>query len=52
MKPIEVNTYIDNIKEVDDKDPNLKMMVIMLGYQNAKTFSLKDILQIALKKFL
>ena len=53
MKPIEVkdNAYIDYIKEVNDKDPKLKF-VIMLQYQNTKTFLVKDILQIGLKKFL
>ena len=41
MKPIEVkdNTYIDSIKEVNDKDTKFKVL-------------LKDILQIGLKQFL
>ena len=53
MKPIEVrdNTYIDSIKKIMIKIVNLKL-VIMLEYQNTKTFLLKDILQIGLKKFL
>ena len=53
MKPIEVrdNTYIDSIKKIMIKIVNLKL-VIMLEYQNRKTFLLKDILQIGLKKFL
>ena len=53
VKPIEVkdNTYIDSIKEVIIKILNVKL-VIMLEYQNTKTFLLKDILQISLKKFL
>ena len=39
MKPVDVNsgTYIDSSKEVNDKDPNLKL-VILLEYQNIKTF--------------
>ena len=53
VKPIEVkdNTYIDSIKEVIIKILNVKL-VIMLEYQNTKTFLLKDILQISLKKLL
>ena len=53
MKPIEVknNRYIEPIKEVNDKDSKLKL-VIMLPYQNEKTFLLKNILQIGLKMFL
>ena len=50
MKPIEVKD-IDSIKEVNIKILNLKL-VIMLEYQNTKTFLLKDILQISLKKLL
>ena len=39
MRPIEVkdNTDIDYINEVNDKDQNLKL-VIMLEYQNTKRF--------------
>ena len=53
MKPVDVkdNTYIDFDKEVNDKDTNFKL-VIMLEYQNTKTFLLKNILQIGLKQFL
>ena len=53
IKPIEVkgNTYIDSIKEGIIKILNVKL-VIMLEYQNTKTFLLKDILQISLKKLL
>ena len=53
MKPIDVkdNTYVDFGKEVNDNDPNLKM-VIMSEYNNIKTFLLKAILQVGLKKFL
>ena len=53
MKPADFkdNTYIDSGKEVNDKIVNFKF-VIMLEYQNAKTFLPKDILQIGLKKFL
>ena len=30
MKPVDVkdNTYIDSIKEVNDKDPNLKLVIM------------------------
>ena len=52
MKPIEVkdNTYIDSIKEVNDKDPKFKVgdHVRISKY---KKMLLKDILQIGLKKF-
>ena len=53
MKPIDVkdNTYINIGREVNDKDPKFKL-VIMYEYQNLKTFLLKAILQIGLKKFL
>ena len=53
MKPVDVkdNTYIDFNKEVNYKDPNLKL-VIMLELPNTKIFSLKDIHQTGLKKFL
>ena len=52
MKPINVkhNTYIDSIDEVNDKVLNFKL-VIMLEYQNTKTFLQKVTLQIGLKKF-
>ena len=53
MKPIDGknNTYIDAIKEANGKALNFKL-VIMLKYKNTKTFMLKNILQIDLKKFL
>ena len=53
MKSNDVNNDIckEFNKEVNDKDPNLKL-VIMLEYQNTKTFLPKDTLQIGLKKFL
>ena len=54
MKPIDVksNTYLNSKKEVNNEDLlNLKL-VIMLEFQNTKTFFLKDTLQIGLKKFL
>ena len=53
MKPIDVkdNKYIESIKEVNDKDPKFKL-VIMLEYQNTKTYLLKATFQIGLKKFL
>ena len=53
MKPIDVkdNTYINIGKEVNDKDPKLKV-----GdherISNTKTFLLKAIIQIGLMKFL
>ena len=43
--------YSEFNEEVIDKDPNLKL-VILLEYQNTKTFLPKDILQIGLKKLL
>ena len=53
MKPNEVkgNTYIESIKKLMIKILDLKL-VIMSAYQNTKTFLLKDILQIGLKKCL
>ena len=37
MKPVDIksSTYIDSSKETNDKDPNLKL-VILLEYQNIK----------------
>ena len=53
VKPIPAkdNTYIDSIKEVNDKDPKFKVgdHVRISKY---KTFLLKDILQIGQKKLL
>ena len=53
MKPVDVkdNEYIASGKELMIKILNLKL-VIMLEYQDTKTFFLKDILQIGLKKSL
>ena len=53
MKPIDVkdNTYIDIDKEVNDKDPKFKVGD-HVRMSNTKTFLLKAILQIGLKKFL
>ena len=53
MKPIHVkdNTYFDFKKEVNDKDPNLKL-VIMSEFLNTKIFLLTDTHQTGLKKFL
>ena len=50
MKPIDLkdNTYIDSIKEVNDEDP--KFRVGDHVRISKKTFLLKDILQIGLKK--
>ena len=48
---VEDNTYIDSIKEFNDKDPKFKVgdLVRISKY---KIISLKDILQIGMKKFL
>ena len=53
MKPVDVkdNTYIDFIKEVNDKDPKFQDGD-MSERQNTKTFLLKDILLFGLKMFL
>ena len=53
MKPVDAkdNTYIDFEKDVNDKDPKLKL-VIMLEFLNTKIFLLKDTCQIGLRKFL
>ena len=53
-KPVDVksNIYIDSTKEINDNDLlNLKLM-ILLEYQNTKTFLQKAMFQIGLKKFL
>ena len=51
---VKYNTYIDELKTLLKnlmiKILNLKL-VIMLEYQNTKTFLLKDILQFCQKKF-
>ena len=51
MKPVDVksSTYIDSSKEINDQEPKL---VILLEYQNIKTFLQKAKFQIGLKKFL
>ena len=53
MKPVDVksNTYIDSSNEMNDKNPNLKL-VIMFEYQNIKTFLQEAMFQIGVKKFL
>ena len=53
MKPIDVtdDSYAEYNKDSNKKILNLKL-VIMLEFQNTKTFLLKDILQIGQKKFL
>ena len=53
MKPVDVkdNTYIDFIKEVNDKDPKFQDGD-MSERQNTKAFLLKDILLFGLKMFL
>ena len=45
------DNYIDFKKEVNDKDPKFKVGD-HVRFQNTKTFLLKDIHQIGLKKFL
>ena len=53
MKPADVksSTYVKSGKEMNNKDSNLKL-VILLQYQNIKTFLQKTMFQIGLKKFL
>ena len=53
IKPVNVkdNTYIHFAKEVLMIKILNSKLVIMSGYQNTKTFLLKAILQIDLKKF-
>ena len=53
MKPVDVksNAYIDSGKEINEKDPKFKK-VIMLEYQGINMFLQKVTLQIGLKKFL
>ena len=46
------NTYIDSIKKLNAKDPKFKKLVIMSEYQSTKTFFLKYIFEIGMKKFL
>ena len=52
VKPIDVkdNTYINTDKEINYKDPKFK--VIMLEFQSIKTYLLKGICLIGVKKFL
>ena len=53
MKPVDVkdNKYIDFEKDVNNKDPNLKL-VTMSEFLNTKIVLLKDTNQIDPKKFL
>ena len=53
MKPVDVkpSTYIESSKGVNYQDPESKL-VILLEYQNIKTFLQKAMFQIGLKKFL
>ena len=53
MRPVDVksSTYINSSEEINDEDPNLKL-VILLEYQNIKTFLQKAMFQISQKKFL
>ena len=52
MKPVDEksNTYIDFSKEINNKDPKFKL-VILLEYQNIKTFLQMVTFQLGLKKF-
>ena len=53
MKPVDLksNTYIDSSKEINEKDPKFKI-VILLECQNIKIFLQNVALQISQKKFL
>ena len=53
MKPVDVesNKYIDSIKHINDEHPKFKL-VVLLEYENIKTFLQKAMSQIGLKKFL
>ena len=53
MKPVDVkwNNYIEYRKEINNKNSRFKI-VILLEYQNIKTFLQKDMFQIGLEKFL
>ena len=53
IKPIDVtdDSYVEYNKDFNKKDLKFKL-VTMLEFQNAKTFLLKDKLQIDQKKFL
>ena len=53
MKPVDVesNKYIDSIEHINDEDPKFKL-VVLLEYQNIKTFLQKTMSQIGLKKIL
>ena len=53
MKPVDVksNTYVDSNKEINNKNPKFKILVILLEYQNIKNFLQKVTLKIGLKKF-
>ena len=53
MKPVDVktNTCIDASQEINDKDPKLKL-VVLLKYQNIEVFLQNFTFQSCLKKFL
>ena len=53
MKIVDVKstTYVNSNKEINDEDSKFKL-VILLEYQNIKTFLHKAIFQIGLKRFL
>ena len=51
MKPIEVTSYMLNTMKIQVKRILNLTLVIMLEFENTKTFWLKDTLQISRKKF-
>ena len=48
---VKLSTYIDSSKEIDDQDLNIKS-IILLEYQNIKTFLEKTMFQISFKKLM
>ena len=54
MKPIDItsDSYAEYNKNSNKKDPNNFKIGIMLGFQNTKTFFLKDTLKVGQKKLL
>ena len=54
MKPIDVTSvsYAEYNDDFNEKDPKFNVGDIMLGFQNTKTFLLKDTHKISQKKFL
>ena len=54
MKSVDVKptTFIDSSKEISDENPKFNKLVILLEYQNVKTFLQTAMFQIGLKRFL